>query len=171
MEKKNIHISTKSIRVICWVVSFAYIALIILQIVSLVKISSANNKLNQEMMELSKNIPALKGLEQESNTSGLEFVAIMSIISLFIEWFVALYVLTVIDSNRRILKDTIEMLNETDIIDKGITKARKGKIKVSSYDYKDWVDAEFYCRCGCQILEDDKECPNCGRKINYDEDE
>lgn len=77
-----------------------------------------------------------------------------------------IYVLSTVSGNRKLIKDIVMVLNETDIIHKGVEKLVENEYFSFESDEFECLDNEIYCDCGCQLFEDDEECPNCGRKTH-----
>ena len=132
MKKNEVYVEKRKINVICWVVSIIFLLAIIFTFVLMIDylelIAHTNSQLGQF------------GVQQKVNADAkiLIFNYIFPFIAYFVGWFMTIYVLSTVSGNRKLIKDIVVVLNETDIIHKGVEKLVEN-------EYFSFESDEFEC--------------------------
>ena len=161
MKSKKVYVGKRKIDLICLIMSISYLIAIILDIVG---------------MSLYVNMCEATGIKPVGIDLAYYIFLLLILIAV---WIITIYILLTISGNRKLIQDITVILNETEIMTKGIKKALKKKnFNFESYEFRNpFCDSDYdvsdidehyvisYCECGYQLFDCDKSCPNCGKKV------
>lgn len=156
LDKQEVHIRQKGITGGVCLVSLASIILLIAVTISFADTVKSLNNLESI------------GFYNSSAMAKAVFIFLFEFLGILIFWGVSIYVLNIVNSNRRILKDTIEVLNQAEVINNGLNSmcGEPSADEFVSEEFQE-LDLDIYCPCGCQLFKDDKVCPNCGKETHF----